>query len=468
MKEFLDKNFLLDSKTAEMLFHTFAEEMPIIDYHNHLSPKDIAEDKQFKNLTEAWLEGDHYKWRAMRANGIDEKFITGDAPPGDKFLKWAETVPNTLRNPLYHWTHLELRRYFGIHTLLNEKTASSVYDTAGQYLSKPEFGCRGLLKMMNVKLVCTTDDPIDDLRYHRMMDDPDLHMLPSFRPDKIFRINEKDHFENYLGALEEISDSNIHTFDDLLAALENRIRFFHDTGCRLADHGLEQLYPLNFTASDIRTIFNNARAGKSISVAEKEQFTMAVLLEVCKIYNRLGWTQQFHLGALRNNSSRMMQTLGPDTGFDSIGDFSQAKNLSAFLNSLDSTNELAQTILYNLNPRDNEVMAAMAGNFNDGTIPGKIQYGAAWWFLDQKDGIEKQLDALSNVGLLSRFIGMLTDSRSFLSFPRHEYFRRILCNLLGNEIEKGQLPDEPELVGGMIRNICFYNAVRYFSFNELK
>ncbi len=467
MREFLSHNFLLNSPTAEKLYHDYAEGMPIIDYHNHLSPKDISENRRFENLTDAWLEGDHYKWRAMRANGIDEKYITGNASAEEKFMKWAETVPFTLRNPLYHWTHLELRRYFEITDLLNRNTATTVYKTAGDFLSKPGYGCRGLLKMMKVKLVCTTDDPADDLRHHKNMNDPDLKMLPSFRPDKIFKIDDPEFFNSYIDSLEKICGLEIRSFDNLLSALENRIIYFHEAGCRLADHGLEQLYTMNFTAAEIRSIFDNARNGIQISKEDRNKFTMAVLVELCRIYNRMGWTQQFHLGAIRNNSSRMMRNLGPDTGFDSIGDFPQAKTLSEFLNALDNTNELTRTIIYNLNPSDNELMAAMAGNFNDGTIPGKIQYGAAWWFLDQKDGIEKQLDALSTIGLLGRFIGMLTDSRSFLSFPRHEYFRRILCNLLGNEIEMGQLPNDPDLVGGMIQNICYNNAVQYFSFNEL-
>lgn len=464
MKAFLDTSFLLENGTAEKLYFDYAAPMPIIDYHNHLSPKYIARDHHFANITQAWLAGDHYKWRAMRIHGIEEKFITGEAEDDEKFLKWATTVPYTVRNPLYHWTHLELQRYFNISLLLNETTGPGIYSETSAILRKPEWGCQGLLKKMNVEVVCTTDDPIDDLQFHHDMQDESLRMLPAFRPDKIFSIDDPKRFNAYVNALEASSNVAIQTLDDLISALAQRISYFHDRGCRLSDHGLAQLYSLEKVTRSADDIFSAARNGQNLATAEHQHFIMTVLVELCKLYHEKGWIQQFHLGALRNNNRRMMAQTGPDAGFDSIGDFPQAITLSAFLDHLDSSDQLAKTILYNLNPGDNEVMATMAGNFNDGSVPGKVQFGSAWWFLDQKDGMENQLNTLSNMGLLSRFIGMLTDSRSFLSFPRHEYFRRILCNLLGKEVEKGELPNDLPLLGTMVQNICYYNAKEYFSF----
>ncbi|MEL7002902.1 MAG: glucuronate isomerase [Bacteroidota bacterium] len=465
VKEFLNDNFLLENEVAEALYHDHAKDLPIIDYHCHLEPKDLSSNRQFNNLTEIWLEGDHYKWRAMRANGIDEKYITGNASAEDKFHQWAATVPFTLRNPLYHWTHLELRRYFSIDQLLNEKTASEIYKEANSQLNTSEFSTRNILRKMNVEVVCTTDDPIDSLQHHIQLNrDVDVKVLPTFRPDKAYTIEDIPSYLRYIEKLSDISGVAINSFDSLINALEKRIAFFHENGGRLSDHGLEQLCFESVSYEEVKKLFLKLLGGNSLTPEESRKFKSAVLLELGKLYHQYEWTQQFHLGALRNNNSRMMKTLGPDTGFDSIGDFSQARTLSGFLNALDSTNQLAKTILYNLNPSDNEVIATMIGNFNDGSVPGKIQFGSGWWFLDQKNGMERQIDALSNMGLLSRFVGMLTDSRSFMSYPRHEYFRRILCNLLGKDVTNGELPHDMELLGNMVRNICYNNANNYFGF----
>lgn len=465
MKPFLGINFLLENKTAEILYHEYAAHQPIIDYHNHLSPGEIAGDKIFENLTQVWLNGDHYKWRAMRTFGVDERFITGQGSDLEKFEQWAHTVPYTIRNPLFHWTHLELQRYFNISELLTEKTASDIYHEASEKLSSPDYSTRGLLHKMNVETVCTTDDPVDSLIHHQELKDSSgkLKMLPTFRPDKAILISA-DAFPDYIRKLEEAAACPIKNFDDLLQALQNRINFFDTLGCRLADHGLEQIYASNFSAYDLSQILQKRLAGEILNADEAMAFQSAVLLELGKMYAAKGWVMQLHLGALRNNSSRMVNTLGPDTGFDSIGDWQQAQALSTFLNALDRDDKLPKTILYNLNPRDNEVMASMIGNFNDGSVRGKLQFGSAWWFLDQKDGMEKQLNALSNMGLLSCFVGMLTDSRSFLSFPRHEYFRRILCNLIGRDVHNGELPNDPKWLGGIIEDICYQNAKNYFKF----
>lgn len=464
MRPFLDENFLLDSPTAQQLYHSYAANMPIIDYHCHLSPKDIAEDRVFKNLTQIWLEGDHYKWRAMRSNGVAERYCTGDASDYEKFEKWAETVPYTMRNPLYHWTHLELQKPFGITKLLNPDTAREIYDACTAKLQEPGFSARGILKQMNVRAVCTTDDPIDSLAYHQLLRDSDFEVkvLPTFRPDKALGAENPETLNLYLDKLAEVTHSEMAHFIDLLDALRQRADFFDSMGCRLSDHGLETAYAADFTDHEVNYIFQKVRLGNQLKPMEIEKYKSALLFHLGELYHEKGWTQQFHLGALRNNSTRMMKLLGPDTGFDSIGDFEIAGRLSRFLDRLDSQNRLAPTVLYNLNPRDNEVMATMIGNFNDGSKPGKMQFGSAWWFLDQKDGMEKQMEALSNMGLLSRFVGMLTDSRSFLSYPRHEYFRRILCNMLGNDVENGQLPDEIEWLGKMVENICYHNAKAYF------
>ncbi|MCF8247055.1 MAG: glucuronate isomerase [Saprospiraceae bacterium] len=464
-KPFLGKNFLLDNEFAVRLYHDFAKDLPIIDYHNHLSPKEIAADRQFENVTQIWLNGDHYKWRAMRANGIHERFITGDATDWEKFEKWAETVPFTLRNPLYHWTHLELRRYFGIDILLKKETAREVFDECNRLLATPAFSVRNLLRKMNVEVVCTTDDPTDDLRFHQevLTDGFEIKMLPAFRPDKAILI-ENEGFVKYIERLGAVADTPISNLQNLLEALQKRVDFFHENGCRLSDHGLERIPAADFTDATVDGIFRRRLKGESISPEEALQFQSALLFYASKMYHAKGWVQQFHLGALRNQNTRLLRQLGPDTGFDSIGDFSQATSLGRFLDRLDNENCLAKTILYNLNPRDNEVFATMAGNFNDGSVAGKMQYGSAWWFLDQLDGMEKQINVLSNMGLLPRFVGMLTDSRSFLSFPRHEYFRRLLCHVFGRDVERGHLPDDLGMLGEMVRGICYGNAKRYFGF----
>jgi glucuronate isomerase len=474
MKEFLGKDFLLKSSTAVKLYHDHAAKMPIIDYHCHLSPKDIAENRQFKNITEAWLEGDHYKWRAMRTNGIDESYVTGNKSDEEKFQKWAETVPFTVRNPLYHWTHLELRRYFGIETILNGDTAKQVYEEASAKICSPAYSCREILKKMNVRAVCTTDDPADDLSYHLQLgaENFEVKVLPTFRPDKIYAIQNPDDFKSYLGQLSAISGIEINTFKDLLSAAKQRIDFFHEVGGRLSDHGLNQLHEEEYSAAISKEIFELVLEGQTPSLIQQKQFQMGMLLELCRMYHAKGWTQQFHLGAIRNNNKRMLRELGPDTGFDSIGDFSQMEALSGFLDRLDDTNQLTKTILYNVNPGDNEAFATMCGNFNDGSVEGKMQFGSGWWFLDQKNGMEKQINALSNMGLLSKFIGMLTDSRSFMSFPRHEYFRRILCNLIGEDVENGELPNDMKLLSSIVEDICYNNAKEYLnldleSVNEL-
>ncbi len=467
MKTFLDENFLLNNKTAEKLYHEYAKEMPIIDYHNHLSPEDVAVNRKFENISKVWLYGDHYKWRAMRSNGVDEAFITGDRTDWEKFNAWAKTVPYTLRNPLYHWTHLELQRYFGIHDILNGDTARKIYDETAEKLQDDKFGARGLLESMNVKLICTTDDPVDNLQYHQQIkaDNRAVKVLPAFRPDKAMNVDDAVSFNNYLVLLETAADISITNYTDYLSALKNRHSFFADNDCGVSDHGLEEIYADDYTDAEISTIFSKIRSGSSLSLTENRKFKSAMLVNFAEWDWEKGFVQQYHLGALRNNNSRKLRQLGPDTGWDSIGDFSQAKALAKFLNRLDCDNRLTKTIIYNLNPADNELFASMIGNFNDGSAAGKIQWGSSWWFLDQKDGMTKQINTLSNMGLLSRFVGMLTDSRSFLSFPRHEYFRRLLCNLFGEEIENGELPKDMEWIGSVIQDICFHNAKRYFKWD---
>ncbi|MEI6411816.1 MAG: glucuronate isomerase [Bacteroidota bacterium] len=470
MKTFLDQHFLLHTAAAQRLYHTYAAPMPIIDYHNHLPPQQIAEDHCFENLTQIWLYGDHYKWRAMRAQGIPEKYCTGDASDWEKFEKWAETAPYTIRNPLYHWTHLELRRYFGITDLLSPATARAIYEQANAMLRTPEFSVRNLLRKMHVRVLCTTDDPTDALEWHQQIAaDPamEIQILPAFRPDKAMAVEDPTAFNAWTDKLALVSRTTIAGYEDFLRALRARHEFFAQNGCRMSDHGLEEMYAEPYTKEEIQLIFNKIRSGQSLNALEMLKIKSALLFEFALWDHQKGWVQQFHLGALRNNNSRAMRQLGPDTGWDSIGDFKQGRGLARFLDRLDSEDQLAKTILYNLNPADNELMAAIIGNFNDGSVAGKIQYGSAWWFLDQKDGMEKQLNALSNMGLLSRFVGMLTDSRSFLSYPRHEYFRRTLCNLLGQEMENGELPDQFEWIGEIVRDICYRNAAAYFGFSNL-
>ena len=467
MKKFLDDNFLLTNKTAERLYHDFAKGMPIIDYHNHLPPEEIAQDKNFENITRVWLNGDHYKWRAMRTNGVNEAFITGDKSDWEKFEAWSETVPYTLRNPLYHWTHLELKRYFGIDETLHKKTSKHIYEDTSAKLQAKEFSVRGLLEKMNVKLICTTDDPLDNLQFHQQIrnDDWKVKVLPAFRPDKAMNVDDADSFNKYLSGLENVSDTAISGFHDYLSALKKRHDYFVANQCNVSDHGLEEIYAEDYTDAEISSIFKKIRSGNNLDFSENRKFKSAMLVHFAEWDHEKGFIQQYHLGALRNNNSRMLKSLGPDTGWDSVGDFSQARSLAKFLNRLDSSNKLTKTIIYNLNPADNEVFATMIGNFNDGSVAGKIQWGSSWWFLDQKDGMTKQLNTLSNMGLLSRFIGMLTDSRSFLSFPRHEYFRRLLCNLFGEEIENGELPNDIDWIGNVIQDISYNNARSYFNWN---
>ena len=466
MKAFLDQDFLLQSATAQTLYHQYAAEMPIIDYHNHLVPQQIADDHQFDNITQAWLYGDHYKWRAMRAHGVDEKYITGNASDEEKFMKWAETVPYTMRNPLYHWTHLELQRYFGVTEVLNSASAKRIYDHCAALLKTPDYSVKNLLLKMNVKVLCTTDDPIDDLGYHKQIKASGyaIKVLPTFRPDKAMAVDDVATFNAYVKSLAQVVGYGIQDLSTYKKAIGERHDYFHACGGRLSDHGLEHIYAEDYTEEQIAKIFGQLVSGANVSDHKKWQFKSAMLVYFAHLDHAKGWTQQFHLGALRNNNARLLGSLGPDTGFDSIGDFEQAKPLSKFLNHLDSTNQLAKTILYNLNPGDNELLATMTGNFQDGTIVGKMQFGSGWWFLDQKDGMERQINALSNMGLLSHFVGMLTDSRSFLSFPRHEYFRRILCNLMGQDVENGELPADIEWLGKLVKDISYTNASEFFNF----
>jgi glucuronate isomerase len=464
MKKFLDENFLLQTETAKKLYHEFAKEMPIIDYHCHLPVDQIANDINFENLTQIWLYGDHYKWRAMRTNGVDESYCTGDKTDYEKFEKWAETVPYTLRNPLYHWTHLELQRYFDVHEILNPESAKSIYDACTKKLQTKEYSVRNLLRKMNVKVVCTTDDPTDTLEHHQKIKDDgfEIKILPAFRPDKAMNTDNANDFNAYVEKLETVSNIPVTSYQSYLDALKQRHDYFATMGCSVSDHGLEYIYADDYTDEEIESAFNKVRSGTGLSTEENLKFKSA-MLHVFAIWDwEKGWVQQYHVGAFRNNNIRMLKKSGPDTGWDSIGDYQQGKSMTKFFGKLDAGNQLAKTIIYNLNPADNELIATMAGNFNDGTIQGKIQFGSAWWFLDQKDGMTKQINALSNMGLLSRLVGMLTDSRSFLSYPRHEYFRRIVCNLFGEEIENGELPNDIEWTGKIIKDICFNNAKQYF------
>jgi len=465
MHPFPTEDFLLHSDTARTLYKTYAEQQPIIDYHGHLSPELIARDHVFPNLTKAWLDGDHYKWRAMRANGVAEEFCTGKADDRDKFRQWAATVPRTLRNPLYHWTHLELQRYFGITELLSPQSADRIFDACNEQLAKPTHSVRGLLKRMKVEVVCTTDDPVDDLRHHIAIREKPfgIRVLPAFRPDKSMSFDEPASQNAYYDKLEQVTGLEIEGLDALVDALRARHDFFAEHGCTVADHGLEQLPEDEMGLPEMRKAFHRLRSGDGIPQTARQGLRAYLLQQIGEWNAEKGWVQQYHVGAMRNNNTRMRIALGPDTGYDSIGDFPQARSLSRFLDRFDQKGKLTKTILYNLNPADNAVFATMIGNFQDGRVPGKVQYGAAWWFLDQRQGIIDQLDALSSMGLLSRFVGMITDSRSFLSFPRHEYFRRILCDLLGAEIEKGLIPNDPELVGGLIQDICHRNAKGYFN-----
>lgn len=462
---FISDAFLLHNPTAILLYNTYAKEQPIFDYHNHLSPKDIAEDRRFENITQIWIAGDHYKWRAMRANGIDEKYITGDASDFDKFQKWAETVPYTLRNPLYHWTHMELKMYFGIETLLNGDTAAAIYKQCNALLQLPAYSVRNLLRKMNVKMVGTTDDPTDDLQYHKQLQEQqfEIHVAPTFRPDSAVNIEFGIAFNAWISKLEKCVTTPITDYQSLLKAIKLRHDYFHEVGCRVSDHGLVAYHAAEYTTEQVATIFEKARNGKTLSTEEIDAYKSAILVELALMNHEKSWTQQFHVGAIRNNNTRMKNKLGPDMGFDSVGSPNTAESMSRFFDTLNILNRLAKTIVYNLNPSECEMVAAMIANFNEGPQPGKMQYGAAWWFLDQKQGMENQLDILSNFGLLSHFVGMVTDSRSFISFSRHDYFRRILCQVLGQEMENGQLPQDNKLIGTLIENICYSNAFNYIN-----
>ena len=470
MKQFNDENFLLQTPTAERLYHEFAAKQPIIDYHCHLIPEYVASNHRFDNLSKIWLEGDHYKWRAMRTNGVDERYCTGkDTSDWEKFEKWAETVPYTMRNPLYHWTHLELKTAFGVEKLLSPSTACEIYDICTEKLQQPEFFARGLMERYNVEVVCTTDDPIDSPEHHLKVaaDGFKVKMLPTWRPDKAMAVEVPADFKAYIDKLAEVSGVEINKFQDVIEALRVRHKFFEEVGCRLSDHGIEEFYAEDYTQAEIDAIFEKVYGGKALNHDEILKYKTAMMVEFAIMDWETGWTQQFHYGTIRNNNSRIFRQLGPDTGFDSIGDFTVAKKMAKFFDMLDAQDKLTKTIIYNLNPRDNELVATMLGNFQDGRYgAGKIQFGSGWWFLDQKDGMEKQMNALSTLGLLSRFVGMLTDSRSFLSYPRHEYFRRTLCNLLGNDIEQGLLPaSEIEFIGKeIVESVCYRNAKNYFKF----
>ena len=466
MKTFMDEHFMLNSKAAQRLYHEYAKDMPIIDYHNHLPPNEIAGNVNFKNLTQIWLYGDHYKWRAMRANGVDEKYITGNATDYEKFERWAGTVPYTLRNPLYHWTHMELQRYFGIDELLSPKTAKSIFNETESLLQQPDFSVHSLINRMNVDTLCTTDDPADNLQFHLQLakENNSFKVLPTWRPDKAMNAENPQLYNDYLTKLGQAANIEIKTASDLIEALQIRHNFFHEAGCRISDHGIEEFYADEYTQSEIDQIFVKVRAGKTLNSQELSKFKSFMLYEGAKMDHASDWAQQFHYGVLRNNNSRMFAQLGPDTGFDSIGDFSVAKAMVKFFNRLESTDQLAKTIIYNINPGDNEMIATMLGNFNKGPVAGKIQFGSGWWFLDQKQGMIEQMNSLSALGLISKFVGMLTDSRSFLSFPRHEYFRRIMCNLFGEDMENGEIPNDFELVGSIVRDISYNNAKNYFKF----
>lgn len=465
MRKFLDTDFLLHSPTAETLFHDFAEKAPVIDYHNHLPPDQIAHNKTFENISQAWLKGDHYKWRVMRANGVPEKAITGDASDFEKFQQWANTVPYTIGNPLFHWTHLELRRVFGIDELLTPESAATIYEETTRQL-RTSLPVRELLHRFDVRLLCTTDDPVDTLEFHAQLqrEKSATRVLPTFRPDRLMAVEAASDFNRYVQSLEAAVDADIPTWESFLDAIKKRHDHFHAMGCRLSDHGLENFFAEEFTGKEVSAHFQKIRKGLELNAGEVLQFKSACLIELAAMDARRNWTQQFHVGAIRNNHGRLFATLGADSGTDSIGDFSIARPMARFFDHLDHQNILPKTIVYNLNPAWNEVFATMVANFNDGSVAGKMQYGSAWWFLDQKDGIECQLKTLSNMGLLSRFVGMVTDSRSFLSFPRHEYFRRILCNFIGSAVDKGELPHDIAWLGQTVRDICYDNAVKYFQF----
>ncbi len=466
---FITDDFLLQNDTARTLYHEYAKSEPIFDYHCHLPPEDVAGNRRFANLFEIWLEGDHYKWRAMRANGVPEPLCTGDADPYEKFLAWCKTVPHTLRNPLYHWSHLELQRYFDIDLPINEDTAKEIWEAGNETLKSDDLSAHGILKRFKVKVVGTTDDPTDSLENHQAIQSMDLEtkVIPTFRPDKGLQVDNPTAFNEWVDRLSEVAGIAIDSLSSFLDALKKRHDFFHEMGGRLTDHGLERCFYAETSEATVSNVFNNARKGTAATKSEREQFGFFLMREVGRWNAEKAWTMQLHLGALRSNNTRMFNAVGPDTGFDSIGDTPQVETMGKFFDSLDQTNQLPKTVVYNLNWSDNYSVATMLGNFQDGVIPGKMQLGTGWWHLDQKEAMAAQMNALSNLGLFPRFVGMLTDSRSFLSYPRHEYFRRILCNLAGSDVENGELPKDMELVGGMVRNICYQNAVDYFGVEGL-
>ncbi|WP_224925292.1 glucuronate isomerase [Bacillus pumilus] len=469
MKAFLDEQFLLNSPTAEKLYHEFAKDLPIIDYHCHLSPKDIYENKTFRNITEAWLYGDHYKWRAMRANGIPETHVTGDATDYDKFLAWAKTVPMTIGNPLYHWTHLELRRYFEVQDLLNEKNADAIWQKVNEKLQGEGFGARDFIVKSNVETVVTTDDPIDSLQYHQKLREEgfSVQVLPGFRPDKALDI-ANDLFEKYVHELAEASAISIQSYQDFLNALRARIDFFHEHGCLISDHAINEMTYEETTQEEVETIFHKRMSGYPLTEKEKIKFKTETFIMLGQAYCERGWAMQLHINALRNNNTKMFERLGADTGYDAMNDEDIAKPLCRILDRLEQEDALPNTILYSLNPRDNVVISTLAGSFQDGKTPGKMQHGTAWWFNDTKQGMTEQMMALSSIGLISRFIGMLTDSRSFLSYTRHEYFRRLLCDIIGDWVEKGEVPYDLELLGEIVKGISYENAKQYFQFDRVK
>lgn len=467
MKNFMDKDFMLESKIAQELYHNHAASLPIIDYHCHLNPKEVAEDHKFSSITELWLGGDHYKWRALRANGIPEQYITGNASDWDKFQKWAESVPYMMRNPIYHWTHLELKTAFGIDKILNPSTAKEIFDECNEKLSQSEYSARGLMRKYNVEVVCTTDDPIDSLEYHKAVKESgfECKVLPTWRPDKAQAVENPSAYKKYIEQLSLASGIDIKTYTDLIDALRGRHQFFEENGCRLSDHGMDQFFACDYKQSEIDSIFKKALSGKDLTEEEQLKFKSAMFIDFAVMDAESGWTQQFHFGPQRNNNSKMFAKIGPDTGFDSMGECLTAKSMAKYLDKLNSMDKLAKTIVYNLNPNSSTMVATMLANFQDGTVPGKMQYGAGWWFLDQKYGMIDQMNVLSMQGLLSRFVGMLTDSRSFVSYARHEYFRRIMCNLIATDVENGELPvQEMPRIEEMVRDISYFNAKRFFKF----
>jgi len=467
MKPFIHENFLLQNETAVHLFHDHAKKLPIIDYHCHLSPQEVAQDHKFRSITELWLGGDHYKWRALRTNGVAEKYITGDASDWEKFQKWAETMPYCMRNPLYHWTHLELKTCFGIDKVLNPQTAKEIYDECNEKLASPEFSARNLMLHYNVEAVCTTDDPVDSLEYHKQVRESGfkVKVLPTWRPDMAMTVENPVAYREYIDKLAKVSGVSISCFDDIIKALLIRHKYFEQMGCRLSDHGMEEFYAEDFTPTELDAIFSKVYGGKNLTDLEIRKFKSAMLIEFGKMDADTGWTQQFHYGVIRNQNTKMFKLIGKDTGFDSMSQVMTAKAMNRYLDRLNSMDKLTKTIIYNLNPSDFEMVGTTIGNFQDGSVPGKIQLGAGWWFLDQKNGMEQQMQVLSMLGLLSRFVGMLTDSRSFVSYARHEYFRRILCNLIGNDIEKGEIPaSEMPRIEQMIEDISYYNAKKFFNF----